>query len=183
MKKYIFGLMGMIGMIGLVWTFISSTGEMSVYERYGLEGLSVEEMVETLDRQTLNPELISAGILERELIITTEDGSNTYPVDDELFYLSIAPYINNTHPCHNHNLVTCRNELANETIDVLITTVDGDIIVDETVELFDNGFYGFWLPADKALNLTVHYGDLSVETVVETFDDSGTCLTEELQLS
>ncbi len=166
----------------LIWTF-SLTGEKDVYALYGLEGLSVQEMVETLDEQTLDGNIIGAAILETELVIHTESGTNTYPIDEDLFYISIAPYINNTHPCHNHNLVTCRSELANETVSVFIESDDGDVLFDGDLTLYDNGFKGIWLPRNIDATITVTYGELSVSHDFGTYEDSGTCMTEGLQLS
>ncbi len=182
MKTWIAGGIIVLGLVTLgIFALLKND---DVYDQYGLHGLDVEEMVAQLDAQTLDPERISAGILETELVITTEDeGTVRYPVKEGQFYISIAPYIDNTHPCHNHNLVTCRSELAGETIEVVVRTLDGDVVIDETVQLYDNGFKGFWIPADQEYNIAVYYDGLSVETTIETFEDSGTCITEPLQLS
>ncbi len=163
--------------------FINTQSNQSVYERYGIEDLSVEEMVLALDEQTLDGSIISAGILERSLVINTEEEENIYPVPEDKFYLSFAPYLDNTHPCHNHNLVTCQSELANETMEVTITDDAGDVYLDDEVTLLDNGFYGLWLPSDKDFTINVQYNGFSVETHFGTYENSGTCLTEALKLS
>ena len=185
MKKFLFLFAFLfiagIGIMLLSDESPSNTG--GVYEIYDIENMGVEEMVESLDRQTLNGDIISAGILERELVISHADGEDRYAIDEDKFYLSFAPYIDNTHPCHNHNLVTCRSELAGETVYVHIEGDDGTVLFDGEVELYDNGFKGIWLPSDIEATMTVEYNDLSVTTPIATFDDSGTCLTEELQLS
>ncbi len=154
-----------------------------VYAHYDLEGLTTEEMIESLDKQTLDGSIISAGVLEREFIISHEDGEDSYPIDDDVFYLSFAPYINETHPCHNHNLVTCQSELAGETVDVFIETDDGDVLIDKEVTLYDNGFKGVWLPSDISGTITVDYEDKTVTAPLGTYSDSGTCMTEPLKLS
>ncbi len=170
-----------VGLIFLGMALLDTTPD--VYAIYGLEGLSTEAMVETLDEQTLDGNIIGAAILETELVIHTTSGTNTYPIDADLFYLSIAPYINSTHPCHNHNLVTCRGELANETVSVYIESTDGDVLFDDDLTLYDNGFKGIWLPSDIDATITITYDDLSVSHDFGTYEDSGTCMTEPLKLS
>ncbi|TVP97030.1 MAG: hypothetical protein EA374_00310 [Acholeplasmatales bacterium] len=161
----------------------SATQSISVYERYEIDNLSTEEMVESLDAKTLDSNIIGAAILARELIISHADGEDRYAIDEDRFYLSFAPYITTTHPCHNHNLVTCRGELAGEIVKVFIQAVDGKVLFDGEVELYDNGFKGIWLPSNTEATMTVEYDGLRVSTQIATYDDSGTCLTEELQLS
>lgn len=153
------------------------------YKYYGIENLSVEEKVLALDQQTLDGSIISAGILERTLNISTKHGDHVYTVDEDKFYLSFAPYIDRTHPCHNHNLVTCRSELPNESMKVTITNTNGDIAIDDTITLFDSGFYGIWLESNQEYTINIQYQDKSVETTFHTYSDSGTCLTEPLKLS
>jgi len=91
--------------------------------------------------------------------------------------------VGNTHPSHNHNLVTCRSELANESMEVTITDEDRNIYLDEEITLLDNGFYGIWLPSEKDFTIHIEYNDLSVETEFGTYENIGTCLTEPLKLS
>ena len=182
--KYLFGLIAVLLVTGSVYViFQNQAKEKDPLSYYGVTDLSLEEKVLALDQQTLDGNIIGAGILERELIIQTTEGEMSYPVDEDLFYLSFAPYIERTHPCHNHNLVTCRSELANETMSVTITKDDGTVYLDETVTMFDNGFYGLWLSSNANYTIEVDYEGKTVTTSFETFSDSGTCLTEPLQLS
>ncbi len=183
MKPLLIGFLLVVSALIAVIVFTGDDDVNDVFEQYGLSGLSTHEMVETLDRQTLDGSIIAAAILETELIIQTAGGENTYPVDAGAFYLSFAPYIEHTHPCHNHNLVTCRSELAGETVDVRITDADGAVLIDETVTLYSNGFYGVWLPAGIEGTIAIVYGEHSVTAPIATHADSGTCLTEPLQLT
>ncbi len=185
MKKYVFMAIGIVLLVGLVVLsrIEVSEPEASVYDIYNIQGLSVAGMIESLDEQILDPDIISAAVLERELVIISEQGKDTYAIDEGLFYLSFAPYITSTHPCHNHNLVTCRGELANETVAVYIEASDGTVLFDDTVTLYENGFKGIWLPFGLTAQMTVTYNGLTAETAITTFEDSGTCLTEPLKLS
>lgn len=76
-------------------------------------------------------------------------------MSDDEFYVSIAPYVGQTHECFFHSLTTCLGELRNEEVHVTVTTADdGAAIVDETVRTHDNGFAGLWLPRGIDATLT-----------------------------
>lgn len=155
----------------------------NIFEYYELEGLSIQEKVERLDQLILNPDWIAAGVRANELEIKTLEGDFIYSLEDELFYLSFAPYINSTHPCFNHNLVTCRGELAEKTVYVHIETALGEVLYNEEMTMYENGFKGVWLPRNQEMTITIQYNDLEVQHTFVTTDTLGTCLTEELRLS
>ncbi|GMA34464.1 CueP family metal-binding protein [Demequina litorisediminis] len=68
---------------------------------------------------------------------------------DDAFYVSLAPYVDTTHECYFHSLTTCTGEMQGEDIDVTVTDVEtGEVLVDEAMTTFDNGFVGLWLPRD-----------------------------------
>ena len=76
---------------------------------------------------------------------------------EDQFYVSIAPYVDQTHECYYHNLASCQGELVGEDLDVTITSDDGEVLVDETVTTYDNGFVGFWLPRDIEGTIEVEF--------------------------
>jgi len=98
-------------------------------------------------------------------------------IPEDKFYLSFAPYIDNTHTCGTHNLVTCRGELKNESFNVLIEDSNGNIIVDQVMTSFDSGFIGIWLPDDMDLSITVSQDGLEATKSISTYEYSDTCLT------
>ena len=102
---------------------------------------------------------------------------------EEAFYVSLAPYVDQTHDCFYHSLTTCKGELGGEELDVVITQ-DGEAtpLVDETVTAYDNGFVGFWLPTDVTGTITVTYGDKTGEVDFSTDAEAPTCITT-LQLT
>jgi len=161
--------------VGIALYFAFQTSQTAM-ERYGLEGLSTNEMVEKLDRITVDPGELMASVNAETLRIDTEEGIHEYQIEGDVFYLSFAPYIEQTHPCTNHNLSTCRAELAGETFDVLIED-DEEVYFQGEVTAYDNGFKGIWLPRDIEATITVHYDGLSAEADIETSADSPTCLT------
>jgi len=99
------------------------------------------------------------------------------PLEDNEFYLSIAPYVDQTHECYYHSLTTCRGELANEDISVRIIDDSGAVLVDEQVTTFDNGFVGFWLPRDIEGTVEVTHDGRTGQRDFSTSEDGATCLT------
>ena len=94
------------------------------------------------------------------------------------FYLSFAPYVNQTHPCANHNLVTCRGELKNKSFEVkIVDSQTNTVIIEKTIISSSNGFAGIWLPINKRYQITVSYENFSATDEVSTFTTSNTCLT------
>lgn len=146
---------------------------------YGLDGLAATAVIDQLDRLPADqrPADLFASVRAEELILSVNGREEVaLPIESEDFYVSFAPYVSQTHECFYHSLTTCMGELRNEPIDVTITAGD-EVILEETVTTFDNGFYGVWLPADGEFEMTVDYGEYSVTAPVSTGADDPTCIT------
>lgn len=162
-----------------------ATEVQSLLAEYGLDATDVEGIIDHLD--TLGgderPENLVASVRPDELVVS--DGGDEFGLEipDDRFYLSVAPYVDQTHDCFYHSLTTCQGELA--ATDVQVTIVDetnDEVLVDETRTTFENGFTGFWLPRDIEGTLRVTYDGKSGETQFATDEDAPTCLTT-LQLA
>lgn len=124
-----------------------------------------------------------ASITSSELIITNEDESEeTYDLPDDEFFISIAPFKNETHPCEIHSLTGCQGELVDADFDMIIKNQAGEIVVDETINSGKNGFVDLWLPRDETYNVEVQYDEQTVESEISTFEGDRTCITT-MQLS
>lgn len=77
----------------------------------------------------------------------------------------------------NHNLTGCQGELANEEFDVYIEDTEGNVVVDEMMKSYSNGFIDLWLPRDQTFNVTIEHDGKQVESEISTFEDDGTCIT------
>lgn len=76
----------------------------------------------------------SASISSSELIITNEDDSQeTYDLPEDEFFVSIAPFVSETHPCEIHSLTGCQGELVDADFDIVIKDEAGNVVVDETM--------------------------------------------------
>ena len=162
----------------------SAAANSDVVKQIGFEGLDARQIIDKLDRTPVSERskdyLASVGT--DELKLTTTDAETTLPLPDDLNYVSIAPYVKQTHDCFYHSLTTCLGELGDTPVHVTITDDAGKTIVDENTTTFNNGFVGFWLPEDIHGTITIHQGDKSGSTQIDTSDEGATCVTD-LQLA
>lgn len=120
----------------------------------------------------------TASITSEELIVTNSDESETfYPLPEDEFFVSIAPFINETHPCTDHSLTGCQGEMVEEEFDVYIEDVEGNVVLEDTLNTEANGFIDLWLPRDKEYNITINHNGKKVESEFSTFKQDGTCIT------
>jgi hypothetical protein len=120
----------------------------------------------------------SASITSTELIVTDGDNNETvYDLPEDEFFVSIAPYTTTTHPCTNHSLTSCQGELVEKEFDVSIQDEQGNLVVDETMTSFENGFIDLWLPRNKTYHVKIQYSGKTAESELSTFEDSKTCIT------
>ena len=125
----------------------------------------------------------SASITSTQLIVTDKDDEQiTYDLPEDEFFVSIAPFINETHPCDNHSLTGCQGELVDQDFDIYIENTDGNVVLDETMNSEANGFIDLWLPRDKTFNVKISSEGKEVESQISTFEKDGTCITT-MQLS
>ncbi len=158
-------------------------GDTSFLAPFGLEASGTEEIVDALDRTNADREAgLAASVRYDTVIFATPDGEAQLALPDDLFYLSLAPYVASTHECYYHNLASCQGELVGEDIEVTITAADGEVLVDETATTYENGFVGFWLPRDIEGTISVAWDGLTTTAPIATGPDDPTCVTT-LQLS
>lgn len=151
---------------------------------YGLEGMNGVEVIEHLDRLAVSerPADLMASVQSGQLSLTSPDADIAMQLPEDTFYLSIAPYVEQTHECHYHSLTTCLGELSNENVHVKIMDEAGEVLVDEQSTTFDNGFVGFWVPSDIEGTIEVSHEGMTGETEFTATDEAATCITD-LQLA
>ncbi|MEI7268640.1 copper-binding periplasmic metallochaperone CueP [Pectobacterium versatile] len=157
--------------------FAAATDANAFLAKQGLAGKSVEQIVDTIDQSPQDRPLpYSASITSKELKLSDGQQQYSYPLGNK-FYLSFAPYIQQTHPCFNHSLSGCQGELANTAFDVKITDKAGNVIVQKTLNSHQNGFVGVWLPRNIEGTINVTYQGRVASSPFATYDDSQTCMT------
>lgn len=142
------------------------------------ESASKEDIKELVHEYSVGEfEEVSASITSHELIVLDEENETVYDISEEDFFVSIAPYIETTHPCKNHSLTGCQGELVEEEFDLKIEDEDGNVIIDETVTSLENGFIDLWLPRDKTYQVKIEYDGMVTESEISTFEGDNTCIT------
>lgn len=154
----------------------------AVLAAHGLEGMDSAQIIDTLEQTELEerPGDLIASVRPDELLLSSGDVSEAQlPMPQDRFYLSVAPYLDQTHECYFHSLTTCTGELQNEAMHVVVTdATSGEVILDEELSTEANGFFGIWLPRGIEANLTVTYNGASATSPISTATDSdATCLT------
>jgi hypothetical protein len=141
-----------------------------------METENIKELVHHYSSGTIDNE--SASITSTQLIVTgSNEKKSVYALPDDEFFVSIAPYVNETHPCTNHSLTGCQGEMVEEEFHVYIEDTEGNAIVDETLKSQKNGFIDLWLPRNHKFRTVITQGDKKVEAEFSTFEGDGTCIT------
>ncbi|MGO1316727.1 MAG: CueP family metal-binding protein [Cellulomonadaceae bacterium] len=152
---------------------------------YGLDGLDAVELIDRMDRLggSDRPSDLMASVRADHLLLAADGEEITVPTPADRFYLSLAPYVSQTHDCYFHSLTTCQGELSDADVHVLIVDdATGETLVDEDTTTYANGFVAYWLPRDIEATLTVTHDGRTGQTAVATDAESPTCLTT-LQLA
>ncbi|KWX77770.1 CueP family metal-binding protein [Paenibacillus jilunlii] len=137
----------------------------------------LKQMVQSYSMRTAKAE--SASISSTQLIVKESDGkSAAYALPADEFFVSIAPYVDQTHPCATHSLTGCQGEMVEEAFNVSVTDADGKVIMDnETVKSQPNGFIDLWLPRDQTYQVTIEHDGKQAESEISTFEQDDTCVT------
>ncbi|MBM7577833.1 CueP family metal-binding protein [Jeotgalibacillus terrae] len=145
------------------------------------DSINIKELVNDFSTREVSAE--QASITGETLTITEEDGSEKiHDVSGEDFFVSIAPFVNQTHSCTFHSLTGCQGEMVEETFDVYIEDSEGNVIIDESMTTFKNGFIDLWLPRDETYSVVIEQDGMSTEAEISTFEGDPTCITT-MQLS
>lgn len=174
MKKSIFLLVVML-LLMMVAACNDSTSDESAPSNEE-EAVDIKEMVNEYSVGEF--EDVTASITSDELIVTdANQEETTYELPEEEFFVSIAPFVQETHECAIHSLTGCQGELVEKEFDVYIEDEEGNVVVDETVTSFENGFLDFWLPRDKTYQVKIEYDGKIAESEISTFEGDNTCIT------
>lgn len=157
----------------------------SLLGEYGLDGMNAVEIIDRLDRLGGDdrPADLTASVRPGELRLSSGDDEVSLAIPADRFYLSVAPYVDQTHECFHHSLTTCTGELGGTDVHVrIVDETNGEVLVDETRTTNEFGFTGFWLPRDIEGSIRITSGGKTGEADFATDEDAATCLTT-LQLA
>lgn len=140
------------------------------------EEINIEQMVHEYSVGTF--EDVQAAITSDELIITDEnDVETTYPLPEDKFFVSIAPFETVTHPCEIHSLTGCQGEMVEETFMVEVIDSEGNLVMEEKLQTMENGFIDLWLPRHEDYQVRMTHDGKTAEGIISTADGAQTCIT------
>ncbi|GJM71109.1 hypothetical protein HMSSN036_33250 [Paenibacillus macerans] len=117
-----------VAALGTYYIFTGSAEKEAATVR--LDAQSLKQLVHDYSADNLQAQ--SASITARQLVVTDEGkGSTAYELPEDEFFVSIAPYLEQTHPCDIHSLTGCQGELADQEFDVSIADLEGNTILDQ----------------------------------------------------
>ena len=161
--------------------FVADPQADRILAAHGLQGLDAVTLIERLDALavTARPADLMASVRPTELLVSDRSGEPvSVPIPGDRFYLSMAPYAQQTHDCHFHSLTTCLGELRNTKVHVTVQRADtGETLVDQDLTTFDNGFVGVWLPRDIDASVRITHDGRTATRTVRTGAQDATCLT------
>ena len=158
---------------------VSPAGQ-ALLARHGLAGKNAIQVIDTLDRMPVKdrPADLRASVRPDTLLLSGDGVEVSLPVPADTFYLSVAPYVSQTHDCFNHALTGCKGELGGKKVEVdLVEAGTGAMLATGPRTLFDNGFVGFWLPRNVTATLRIRYEGKAAEAKVSTGASDPTCAT------
>lgn len=138
----------------------------------------VREAIMALDRlDQPRPLSVQASVRTGDVVFGDGEQEVTVPIPGDLVYVSIAPFVEQTHPCHFHALGGCQGEMVGEDVHVRIVDHLGEVLVDEDTTTRANGFVGYWLPKDAHGTVTITQDGLTGVAAFETGEGDPTCVT------
>src|SRR5699024_11686410 len=103
--------------------------------------MDAREIVDYLDQQPIaeRPTDLMASVRSEELILSNQSGEVTLAMPEDLSYVSIPPFVSQTHDRYYHSLTTCVGDLDNEPVEVSVFDEGtGTTLVDGPATTLDN---------------------------------------------
>jgi hypothetical protein len=141
-----------------------------------LEGLDAVQAVQ-LANAWKGSDVTSFATTEAVHFAFPDGAEVVVPMPEDLVFVSVAPYLNRTHPCTTHYMSGCQGELVAAPVHVRAVRPDGSVVLDEVVPPGANGFLDLWLPRGEAFLLDLSLDGYAVQGIVSTTDGAPTCIT------
>ncbi|SFE74041.1 hypothetical protein SAMN05192532_103320 [Alteribacillus iranensis] len=68
--------------------------------------------------------------------------------------------------------------MIKEEFQVYVEDTSGNVVINETMTSFDNGFVDLWLPRDDSYHVTITHDGKSAESKISTSEGDRTCITD-----
>lgn len=143
-----------------------------------IKSMEIKEAIALANDWKFSKPDITSFITSKELkVVFPDERELTIALPDDEMYVAIAPYIIETHTCSTHYLSSCQGEMDIKEFSLTIKNEQGQMVFDASVTSLKNGFFEIWLPRDERFNCNIEYDDKNAEFVLETFEESNTCVT------
>ncbi|RCX23635.1 hypothetical protein DFP94_1011237 [Fontibacillus phaseoli] len=164
-----------IGLIAIAWgAFIFSNGYNKEAKIASTQ--DIKQLVQ--DYSTRMKVADSASITSHKLTVSDEgEGTSTYDLPQDEFFVSIAPFVESTHPCEIHSLTGCQGEMADQEFEVNIVDDEGNTVLNQKMKTYGNGFVDLWLPRDKTYKVKISHDGKTANSEISTFEGDNTCIT------
>lgn len=150
----------------------------AILARHGLEGKDTRAIIDELDRTHADRDAgLMASVRQDTLVLKDDSGEATLPMPADVTYVSIAPFVNQTHECFFHSLATCQGEMVNTPVTLKFTDASGKVIAQESDTTYANGFVGLWLPRNVSGTMAITANGKSATAPLATGADDPTCVT------
>lgn len=156
---------------------LSACSSKSDLDTVGLGGMTGKKILVGVADGSLEVDGFGLSVYDNELIVIMDEKRVSVDMPEDEFYVSVAPYIDNTHECLYHNATGCRGELKNTEFFVEFIDSDGNVIISENMMSLSNGFIDLWLPRNLEGSLTITYNELTTSKVISTESGQPTCET------
>ncbi|MDO5697620.1 MAG: CueP family metal-binding protein [Dermatophilus congolensis] len=146
--------------------------------KYDLQGKDVRAIVDELD-QTHNDKDkgLMGQVRQDQLVLRDASSSVSMPMPADATYISIAPFVNQTHDCFFHSLATCQGEMVEKPVSLKVTDASGKVVAEENATTYVNGFVGLWLPRNINGQITITSEGKTATAPLSTAADAPTCVT------
>ncbi len=131
-------------------------------------------------RKTMSHRFLGLGLvvaLLAGLLLLPVPGSAPRVQAQTGFYVAIAPYSSQTHPCTYHVKGSCQAELKGVTFRYWLRSTDGAVSRSGTVRTGADGFLEWWLPPNKRYVATFEYEGRRGTGTFSSFSKDPTCIT------
>lgn len=146
--------------------------------KYDLEGKDARAIIDELERTHDDKEAgLMGSVRQDQLVLRDDSGEVSMPMPADVTYISIAPYVNQTHDCFFHSLATCQGEMVEEPVKLKFTDDSGKVVAEEDAETYINGFVGLWLPRDVTGQIEITADGKTTTAPLATTADAPTCVT------
>ncbi|MCU9613089.1 CueP family metal-binding protein [Caldibacillus lycopersici] len=175
-KKLLFLCIAILLSISGCGNAINQDAETSADSHQLSKGADVKQLVNDYIQGKGNDTF--ASITSTQLVVTdSKENQYTYDLPADEFFVSIAPFIEQTHPCATHSLTNCRGEMVEEEFAVTIKDMEGNVVVNDSLTSNSQGFIDLWLPRNKAYTIKISAKGKTAESRFSTFEEDNTCIT------